>query len=403
MGEGLMQHTNLRELVAENYLAHPSFGPLASESWLVNKDYIDKFNETYQDSRQPLSKQQLHASIDKLKEIFESLKSQAKDAHSRQFILELHELCVDFIRHEYPFRKKLKAKKEVSTRSQKTTELLEKNYFFGDLSSRATERIREIINPLISEFRQRASDGNLKRSDLSQDSGLANWKVGAVLDREFKNQGVFDFLKDAFGVSYKYTGMAVELSVAGSTWWKDALGQTTPPATMYAHLDESVYAPKSIVYLSEVATDNGPTSCYPGLYASIQNSALQDIIGRVVGRVGASPSSSLNPYYAATYHQTAGSENFRRHFMSLPKELRFNSHFGWDVMPGGELESRMMAEELVMTGPAGKFIVFDGSQLLHRGGLIEAGERVVLQVVFYPGSKWVNRLTAGVKHLLKRG
>jgi hypothetical protein len=88
--------------------------------------------------------------------------------------------------------------------------------------------------------------------------------------------------------------------------------------------------------------------------------------------------------------------------MSLPRELRFNSHFGWDVMPGGELESRMKAEEIVMTGPAGKFIVFDGSQLLHRGGLIEAGERVVLQVVFYPGSKWMNRLRAGVKHLLKR-
>ena len=71
-------------------------------------------------------------------------------------------------------------------------------------------------------------------------------------------------------------------------------------------------------------------------------------------------------------------------------------------MPGSELESVMRSEELVMTGPAGKFIVFDGSQLLHRGGLIEAGERIVLQVVFYPGSKWLNRLSIGLKRLLKK-
>jgi hypothetical protein len=85
--------------------------------------------------------------------------------------------------------------------------------------------------------------------------------------------------------------------------------------------------------------------------------------------------------------------------MSLPRELRFNSHFGWDVIPGSELESRMKSEELVMTGSAGKFIVFDGSQLLHRGGLIESGERIALQVVFYSGSKWLNRLSSAFKSL----
>jgi hypothetical protein len=53
-----------------------------------------------------------------------------------------------------------------------------------------------------------------------------------------------------------------------------------------------------------------------------------------------------------------------------------------------------------MTGPPGKFIVFDGSQLLHRGGLIEAGERIALQVVFYPGNKWVDRLSSALKSLL---
>jgi hypothetical protein len=390
---------SLKELVSQNYISHPAFGPLASESWKIEDSLIKDFNAIYRDSRQPLSTDQLNQALNQLSVIFASLHKQAASEHSRQFVLELQSLCVEFIKQEYTFRKKIKPNPDERVRNGKTKALLEENYFFGNLSEQATAKIQSIVNPLIREFRKRAADGKLKRSDLSQDSGLANWRVGALLDKEFRKQGVFKILAEAFGVRYTYTGMSIELSVAGSTWWKDSLGQSTPPATMYAHLDETVYAPKSIVYLSEVTRENGPTSCYPGLYREIQNSALQDIIGRVVCRVGATAGSPLNSYYAATYHQTVGSENFRRHFMSLPGELRFNSHFGWDVIPGSELESRMKAEELVMTGSAGKFIVFDGSQLLHRGGLIEAGERIALQVVFYSGSKWLNRLSSALKLL----
>jgi hypothetical protein len=390
---------SLKELVSQNYISHPAFGPLASESWKIEDSLIKDFNAIYRDSRQPLSTDQLNQALNQLSVIFASLHKQAASEHSRQFVLELQSLCVEFIEQEYIFRKKIKPNPDQRIRNGKTKALLEENYFFGNLSEQATTKIQSIVNPLIQEFRKRAADGKLKRSDLSQDSGLANWRVGALLDKEFRKQGVFKILAEAFGVRYTYTGMSIELSVAGSTWWKDSLGQSTPPATMYAHLDETVYAPKSIVYLSEVTRENGPTSCYPGLYREIQNSALQDIIGRVVGRVGATAGSPLNSYYAATYHQTVGSENFRRHFMSLPGELRFNSHFGWDVLPGSELESRMKSEELVMTGSAGKFIVFDGSQLLHRGGLIEAGERIALQVVFYSGSKWLNRLSSASKSL----
>jgi hypothetical protein len=47
----------------------------------------------------------------------------------------------------------------------------------------------------------------------------------------------------------------------------------------------------------------------------------------------------------------------------------------------------MVQKENMMLGVPGDFVVFDGAQLLHRGGLITQGERVVLQVVFYPKSK----------------
>ena len=391
---------SLQNLVSQNYESHTSFGTSEGGPWLVRDEFIREFNSVYQDSRQPLKATEFSQVLGSLEQVFSNLESQAKDPDARRFLFELHELCVSFIRQEYAFRKRLKPNSGKRILSTKTKALLQENFYFGNLSPKSTARIQEIVSPLIGEFRKRAGEGKLNRSDLSQDSGIQNWRIGSILDKEFKKQGVFGVLKEAFGIRYRYTGMAIELSVAGSTWWKDALGQDTPPATMYAHLDETVYAPKSIVYLSEVSEENGPTSCYPTVYASFNNSALQDIIGRVVGGVGSAPDSPLRDYYDLNSQKLLASANFRRHFMMLPRGLRFNSHFGWDVVPGSELESKMKSKELVMTGPPGKFIVFDGSQLLHRGGLIEAGERIALQVVFYPGNKWVARLSSVLKSLL---
>jgi hypothetical protein len=68
--------------------------------------------------------------------------------------------------------------------------------------------------------------------------------------------------------------------------------------------------------------------------------------------------------------------------MRLPETMRFNSHLGWDVAPGSELEAHLVRRERKLLGPAGSAIVFDGAKLLHRGGMVENGDRLALQVVF---------------------
>jgi hypothetical protein len=93
------------------------------------------------------------------------------------------------------------------------------------------------------------------------------------------------------------------------------------------------------------------------------------------------------------------SENFRRHFMRLPECLRFNSHLGWDVLPGSDLESHLAGGECKMIGPAGTFIVFDGARLLHRGGLMQEGERLALQVIF-SDLTFAERAVGKVKRML---
>jgi hypothetical protein len=185
------------------------------------------------------------------------------------------------------------------------------------------------------------------------------------------------------GLKTSVTGVSLELSVPQAIWWRNSIpALSRPPKTVYAHLDESVGSPKSIVYLSDVKDSNGPTSCYPRLYESLDLNPLQEMIGRIIGNVGSSPSSRLFDYYQKQYHQSMNSERFRKHFMKLPKSLRFNSHMGWDVIPDSGSERFFSTLENKIIGEAGSFIVFDGAKLFHRGGMVDDGERVALQVIF---------------------
>ena len=43
---------------------------------------------------------------------------------------------------------------------------------------------------------------------------------------------------------------------------------------------------------------------------------------------------------------------------------------------------QIINEEEVILGDKGTSLIFDGTKLLHRGGLIDEGERIVLQVIF---------------------
>jgi hypothetical protein len=256
-------------------------------------------------------------------------------------------------------------------------------HYFGRLPQTAVAELRKLAERELGQFRVNAAAGRLKREDMSVNSGPTVRAIRDVLNREFKALGVLDAVGAFTGRKTRVIGLALELSVPQATWWKNAIaGLECPPRTLYAHFDETISCPKSIVYLSDVNEQNGPTGCYPGAYEAMQLNPLQEMIGRVVGTVGTRPDSPLKDYYAKQYHQSVNSENFRRHFMRLPECLRFNSHMGWDVLPGSKLESQLAASERKMTGPAGTFIAFDGACLLHRGGLMQDGERLALQVIF---------------------
>ena len=136
---------------------------------------------------------------------------------------------------------------------------------------------------------------------------------------------------------------------------------------------------------------------YPQIFQRLNLNPLE-VISRVVATPGSVESSPLHTYYKKSYHQSSNSIGYRKHFLRLPKQLRFYSHFGWDVLPGGPIETEMLKAEKQLVGPAGSFVVFDGARIVHRGGLVSSGERVALQIIFGPDDlkKKIKRLIRSV-------
>lgn len=378
---------DLSEALNLSYDIHPDFST-DKRQFIVNQVLLREFEEAHGEIRDyipfHLRKSHIQGLNQIVGKIADDLSSQASgDVFLQQFIQELFAQVKSYLNSEHIYRTRISSRK-VQSDSHHTAELKSKNCFFENMDQKITNSILEVTNDLFVEFRERAKKGQTKRSDLSVSSGPIVEKVNHLVDIEFSNRGIFEAMSEFVGIDFDHTGCSIELSVAGSSWWKNNMTSVPAPKTMYAHLDETKFAPKSILYLSRVEERHGPTSYYPGLYNQFKNNTLKDIIGRVIGTVGSDPNSELHEFYRRAYHQPFSSQEFRSHFMRLPKELRFNSHFGWDVMPGTTIESEMASIEKKMLGEPGRYIVFDGSMLLHRGGLIESGERKVLQIVFWP-------------------
>jgi len=399
----------LKKMMESSYREHLAFS-FRVPSWDLPFEKLAAFNETYEAARsfgstlnaasRAALRQDLLQTLDGL---FESFQAQSADEYEKRFLIELSSACIRLLDEElawYARRPRAAFVDLTDARArQDAIHMQAGQYYFGRLPQAAVAELRNLAERELGRFRANAANGRLSRDDLSVNTGPVVRAMRAVLNREFKALGVLDAVSAYTGRKTRVIGLALELSVPQATWWKNAIaGLERAPQTLYAHLDEAISYPKSIVYLSDVTENTGPTGCYPGAYEAMQLNPLQEMIGRVVGTVGTELDSPLKDYYAKQYHQSVGSENFRRHFMRLPECLRFNSHMGWDVLPGSELEGELASSERKMTGPAGTFIAFDGARLLHRGGLMEDGERVALQVIF-SDITFVERAVSKVKRM----
>jgi hypothetical protein len=385
--------SNLREELEASYDRHPAFGIGVRPSSLDGA-HLREFSAAYESLAAYAARMSsaCHAdAVQRCGDLFETLWTrlveQGADGHEKRFFLELGAEVRRLLGEELAFYRMGPKAYDIGFRAKGALEdalsLHRERHYFGRLSTPAVEKILALSAQKLDRFRAVAAAGKFRRDELTLGQGNEIRGIMAVLNAEFARSGVLDALAAYSGQRVWVNGLALELSVPQSKWWESSMPELSrPPHTVYAHLDEAIANPKAIVYLTDVTHGHGPTSCYPHAFDDLALNPLQALVGRVVANVGSRADSPLCAYYEKRYHQSMSSERFRHHFLRLPRELRFNSHFGWDVMPDSDAEKDLLARERHMIGGAGTYIVFDGARLLHRGGMPQKGERVALQVVF---------------------
>lgn len=381
--------SNREDAFSIEYDSHKSFA-FNAPTYSVSKENIEEFDLNCRRLKEKLKSREISAETVKadlrgsLGKIFDDMRKQATDEFEELFLNHLELASLELLFEEIDCLAHYEDRQLAARLAERYNSLDDNKFFCGNLEDATVKRILEISKEQVDIFRDKAQNGQLTREDLSVNGGPVVSQIVDLLNKDFGAQGILEIVSKYMGQEYRVGGLALELSHQKSTWWHDLFSNANPPRTLYAHFDQSVVFPKAIVYLSNVKPENGPTVYYPDAYQRLGLNSLQDVIGRVVFTVW-----KTCPRLTAFYKKEIGkelmaSENFRRHFMRLPSALRFNSHFGWDVIPGSQLEESLCDIKTEMLGPAGTFIVFDGASLLHGGGMVSSGERLALQVIFMP-------------------
>ena len=149
-------------------------------------------------------------------------------------------------------------------------------------------------------------------------------------------------------------------------FWRNVFpdtGQTEIPATAYCHRDASGGDLKAIFYMTDVGDRNGPFSYVLGSNR-MAVSRIDDLICE------ANDSNGL----ASTDPQA------RSLFAALPKKLRQKCSFGNDLLETSELSQEIRAALWSIKAGKGSIVLFD-TKGVHRGGMVEQGERRVITCV----------------------
>jgi hypothetical protein len=361
-----------------DYDEHPGFNS-SVRCWPYNLELLNRFNCLYEE----LKTGRILADPAELLEIhdltFSLFRVTSNDYLADAFVSELHEKVAQEIKSHIKFFTGIaKSTKKTPSFNFRT---IQRGVIKGELSSLSLTKIANLTTIEIQKLTHAASLGKNDRESLSQNSGVRIRRLIQHLNREFKANGILGKLSQNHASSIKVVGAAIELSVPQASWWSHADDSVRAPKTLYAHLDEGINAPKAIIYLSNVSTENGPFSYFPRVFDKLDLTGYQDLIGRCITSIGSSIDSPLYQEYGSGVRRTSA-PLFRQHFMKLPPEYRFNSHFGWDVLSGSALEALMIEDERVVVGQAGTFMVFDGAQIVHRGGIVQNDRRIAIQVVF---------------------
>jgi hypothetical protein len=213
------------------------------------------------------------------------------------------------------------------------------------------------LGALHKQFNPHSTDNELF---IHADAGPA---VLEALRTALRKHGALEAASRYQGRPLDVTYVKLLINHADDRWWRAPfadLGLADPPA-ISMHVDH-LWTCKAILYLSPVGAESGPF-CYCLGSNHVRIGWLEGAARRANDRVDL---SSCTP-------------DSRRLFHALPEPLRRKAKFGNDLEGDHPELARLLASERRFTSADGNLILFD-DRGIHRGGMVEAGERCMLQI-----------------------
>jgi hypothetical protein len=199
-----------------------------------------------------------------------------------------------------------------------------------------------------------------------------------------RESGVLDVASAYMGKPMEFLYAALDHAHPGQDWYKgcyaDSGVQTS--RTAYMHFDADSDMLKAMFYIADVGPNDGPFSYVRGSHLWKRSplvSAVQNGFDAAQRKVFEAEYDGLDyklGYYRPRFHFP----EHRQDVLALPPALRGSTHFGDDIVDGSSASEALLREEVVFTGPAGTFVLFDGSRGIHRGSLAKSGERWAVQI-----------------------
>jgi hypothetical protein len=237
-----------------------------------------------------------------------------------------------------------------------------------------------------------------------------------LIRKKLASSGALNVASNYLGCELEWMYCSLELSKCTQNWYRECyidVGVKTV-RTAYMHLDADTEMIKGMLYLNDVDQKNGAFRFVKGSHTWPRSSFLM-VLYKSYDMEEANffeMESDRLDYKLGYYRPRFKLPEWRNAFLALPPILRGTTHFGDDLIDNSNSSNELLAQETVFAGPSGTFLLFDGAKGIHRGGLVEEGERWVVQIGMRAKRRRRNILVPFLKeglsyvryqgHLLKR-
>lgn len=229
--------------------------------------------------------------------------------------------------------------------------------------------LEEAARPEFDRLAARRGRSNGRRQfeeSRGQASRAEQRELFDAIEATLREAGIFAVASAYLGRKARLIDVNPQINDTTDTFWRDIFPDTdlkALPPTAYCHRDASGGDLKAIIYMTDVDERTGPFSYVVGSNR-MKIRRLDDLICE------ANDSNGL-----------AGTDaKARARFAALPRKLRQKGSFGNDLTPDSPLGREIGQGLWAVTAGRGSIVLFD-TKGIHRGGMVEDGERRVITCV----------------------